>query len=55
MTTVSGLIGLMGLCSNWSVVRPCTMQRLLVVGWQDWVVKQFTAKLQWASGIVMAH
>ena len=55
LTTVSGLIGLMGLCSNGSVVRPCIMQRLQVVGWQDWVVKQFTAKLQWASGIVMAH
>ena len=55
LTTVSGLIGLMGLCSNWLVVRPCTMQRSLVVGWQGWVMKQFTAEFQWASGLVLAH
>ena len=47
LTTVSGLIGLMGLCSNWLVVRPCTMQRLLEVGWQDWVM---SSSLQNSSG-----
>lgn len=41
---MSGLISLIGLCSNWLVVRPFTMQRSLVVGWQGWVTKEFTAE-----------
>ena len=44
LTTMSGLISLIGLCSNWLVVRPFTMQRSLVVGWQGWVTKEFTAE-----------